>query len=175
MNAPIGDNEALRYRRLAFYARDVEQFNAALDAFLEKAHALCALLIDVEGHMVAKRGFLQRFDSSALAALVAGSFASTRQVASLLGESQFNVQNHQGRDHTINITLVGSRTLQVTMFNATAKAGMISLMTRELANRIDAVLADIAQRQPGEQEEEQLSGSFSDEAKDQLDNLFGDL
>lgn len=175
MNAPLGDNEALRYRRLAFYSQDVEQFNQALDAFLEKTQAVCALLIDVEGHMVAKRGFLQRFDSSALAALVAGSFASTKQVASLLGESEFNVQSHHGKDHSINITLVGARTLQVTMFNAAAKAGMISLMTRELANRIDGILATIAQRQPDEENDEQLSGSFSDEAKNQLDNLFGDL
>ena len=144
MNQPLGDNAAMRYKRLAFYAQDVDQFNAALDAFISKSQAVCALLIDQEGHMIAKRGFLERFDSAALAALVAGSFASTKQVAALLGENEFNVQSHQGADHSIHITLVGERTLQLAMFNSSAKAGMVA--DGELALKINGVLTEISQR-----------------------------
>ncbi len=175
MSDEVSANEALRYRRLSFYAEDVERFNEVLANYLRKANASCALLIDKEGHTVAKQGFLDKLDTQSLAALVAGSFASTRQVAKILGEPEFNVLYHQGSTQNIHITLVGERTLQVSVFNKNVKTGMIQVLSKELAEQIKTLLDEIENRKPEDAPQEELAETFTEDIKDQLDNLFGDL
>jgi predicted regulator of Ras-like GTPase activity (Roadblock/LC7/MglB family) len=170
----VSDNDALRLRRLVFYASDIDRLNAVLLAFVKKANAQSALMIDKEGHMVARQGFFKQ-DSSTLAALVAGSFASTREVAHLLGEPEFRVLFHQGQGQSIHITLLGERTLLVTVFSAAVKAGMIHVLCKEVAVQLEALLADAGKRKPEDDKNEGLGKNFSDEMKNQLDSLFGNL
>lgn len=170
----VSDNEALRYKRLIFYAADIDQINGVLLSFVKKANALCCLIIDREGHMVAKQGFLQKLDSSALSALVAGSFASTREVARLLGEKEFKVLFHTGEQHSIHISLLGERTLQIAVFSSQVKPGMIQVLSKELAGQMEAIL-DAAMKRKPEESQEKLAAGFTDQVKDQLDSLFGNL
>ena len=173
----MSENQALRYRRLAFYADDISAINDTLNLFIKKSGARCAVLIDREGHCVAKQGILKDLDTASLAALVAGSFASTEQVAHLLGENSFAVLFHQGSERSIHITLVGDRTLQVAVFMSETKAGLIQVMTKELATKISGLLDDIANRTENEEapSEEGLKEGFSEEMQSHLDDLFGDL
>lgn len=172
----VSDNDALRLRRLVFYAADIDRINAVLLAFVKKANAQSALVIDKEGHMVARQGFFKQ-ETSALSALVSGSFASTREVARLLGEPEFRVLFHQGQGQSIHITLLGERTLCVTVFGSAVKAGMIQVLCKELATQLEAILNEAAKRKPEDQEKqnEGLGKNFSDEMKNQLDALFGNL
>jgi predicted regulator of Ras-like GTPase activity (Roadblock/LC7/MglB family) len=173
----VSANEALRLRRLVFYAQDTDRINAALLAFVKKSNAQSVVVIDQEGHMVARQGFRQAgTDPSALAALVAGSFASTRQVAKQLGESEFRIMAHQGPQQSIHITLIGERTLQVAVFSSAVKPGMIQVLCGELAKQLDTILVDAAQRQDSpDAAAPALATGFSDEMKGKLDSLFGDL
>jgi len=173
----VSENEALRLRRLVFYAADIDKINATLLGFVKKANAQCCVVIDREGHMVAKQGFLAKLDSSALAALVSGSFASTREVARLLGEQEFRVIFHQGAEHSIQITLVGERTLQVAVFPGDVKPGMIQVLCKELAVQLHEILEAAQTRKPDENEVKanSLDAGFTDQVKDQLDSLFGNL
>ena len=170
----VSENDALRLRRLVFYAQDIDRINAALLTFIKKANAQCALVIDKEGHMVSRQGYFKQ-DSSALAALVSGSFASTREVARLLGEPEFRTMFHQGPGQSIHITLIGERTLQVAVFPAQVKAGMAQVLCKELAVQLDAVMADAGRRKPEDAKQETLGKNFSAEMKNQLDSLFGNL
>lgn len=172
----ISENQAIRYRRLAFYAADVERLNEALLGFVKKSGARIALLIDKDGHLVTHQGFEGQIDGAALAALVAGSFASTREVAKQLGESEFNVQFHQGSGQSIHTTLVGDRTLQVAVFDAAAKPGLIQMMTKGLSDKLAVILTEIAERPEDERPEDaNIEANFSSEMKDHLDDLFGDM
>jgi predicted regulator of Ras-like GTPase activity (Roadblock/LC7/MglB family) len=170
----VSENEALRLRRLVFYAADIDRINTVLLAFVKKANAQAVLLIDQEGHMVARQGFRQNHDSSALAALVAGSFASTREVARLLGEKEFRVLFHQGSGQSIHIALLGERTLQVSVFASSIKPGMIQVLCLELAHQMEGLLVEAARRAPAEPQQT-LGAGFSEAMKDQLDSLFGNL
>ena len=171
----VSDNEAVRLRRLVFYATDIDIINTALLAFVKKANAQAVLLIDQEGHMVARQGFSSTGDSSALAALVAGSFASTREVARILGEKEFRVLFHQGPGQSIHTTLIGDRTLQVAVFNSQIKPGMIQVLCKELAGQLAGLLEEAAKRAPSESETQALGQGFSEAMKDQLNSLFGNL
>ena len=57
-----------------------------LREFLKLSNAKCALLVDKEGHMITKQGVTRSFDMDTISALVAGSFAATKEMARLLGE-----------------------------------------------------------------------------------------
>lgn len=173
-NESVSDNDALRLRRLVFYSADIDKINQTLLGFVKKSNAQSVMLIDQEGHMVARQGFRQgEKDGATLAALVAGSFTSTRQVAKLLGEKDFRVMFQAGTDTALSITLLGERTLQVAVFSNQVKPGMIQVYCKELAGQMEGILAEAAARpdDPGQK----LGASFSTEMKDQLDSLFGSL
>ena len=54
--------------------------------------AKATLLVDKEGHLVTRRGEpLQSGSVESIAALIAGSFAATREMARLLGEQEFGL------------------------------------------------------------------------------------
>lgn len=172
---PIAANEAMRLRRLVFYAADTDRFNSLLSAFVKKSGALSAMVIDQEGHMVARQGFKTAgADPTALAALVAASFVSTRQVAKLLGEAEFTTMSQAGGQHAIHVQLIGARTLEVAVFPITVKPGMIQVYCKELAKELEAVLTAAANRKDTEPQEK-LDQGFSKDMKDALDKMFGDL
>ncbi|NIR01477.1 MAG: roadblock/LC7 domain-containing protein, partial [Gemmatimonadales bacterium] len=64
---------------------------------LDGSNAVCVLLINIhDGSLVASRGSTDPLDTTSLAALAAGAFASTREIARLVGEPEFTVLFHQG-------------------------------------------------------------------------------
>ena len=73
---------------MVFYKDDIDKINSVLKEFLNLSDSKCNILIDKEGHMVTKAGSTEDFDTQAVAALVAGSYAATREMARLLGEEE---------------------------------------------------------------------------------------
>ena len=55
-----------------------------------------------------------------ISALVAGSFAATKEMARLLGEDEFTAMFHQGERDNIQLSLVGDRTLLTILFDGIA-------------------------------------------------------
>ncbi len=162
------DAEKLRKRRLIFYENDIREINSILTNFLEASRSSAALLIDVDGHLVTKKGETKNIDITSVAALVAGSFASTKQVASLLGEPEFSVLFHQGKQESIHISLIAERTMLVILFNDNTTIGMVRLYANEVSRKIEEVLAR------GSSEEPQFAGDMAAEAKNHLDELFNE-
>ena len=72
----------LRQQRLVFYKDDVDLMDKVLAEFLRLAGAKCALLVDKEGHMVTRQGEV-KLNMDTISALVAGSFAATKEMAKL--------------------------------------------------------------------------------------------
>ena len=52
---------------------------------------------------------------------------------------------------------------------------MIQVLCKELAGQLEVVLADAAKRKPEDEPNEGLGKTFSDDMKNQLDALFGNL
>ena len=113
----MSQNDRLRHDRLTFYKDDVDRIDKLLAEFLRLSGAKCALLIDKEGHLVTKRGELRTIDIDTISALVAGSFAATKEMARLLGEEEFTAMFHQGERDNIQLSLVGDRTLLTILFD----------------------------------------------------------
>ncbi len=162
------DNK-LRDDRLVFYANDVERLDGELDGFLELSGARSAMLIDRDGHMVTRRGEPLNSSLESIAALIAGSFAATREMAKQLGEDEFSVLFHQGARDSIQLQLVGHRTLFAIVFDERTNLGLVRFYAKESARHLEALFGELAAR-TGPQE--QLSDKFSTDAAAALDRLF---
>lgn len=165
----MSQNQRLRHDRLTFYKEDVDRIDRLLAEFLRLSGAKCALLIDKEGHLVTKRGELRTIDIDTISALVAGSFAATKEMARLLGEEEFTAMFHQGERDNIQLSLVGDRTLLTILFDDRTTVGMVRLYAGETAKKLADIYREALNREP---EDSGLDEEFGSDAKNKLDNLF---
>lgn len=169
-------DENLRSRRLVFYKETVDQVDALLKDFLRLSKAKSVYFIDKEGHAVTQMGDTAGVNPEALSALVAGSFSATRELAKVLGESEFNTMSHKGAKGQINVTLVGRRSMLVVLFDEKTTAGMVALYLKELGDKV-AKLLDVAERQQAmkaKDEAEPLGEEYNASLQEKLDQLFED-
>ena len=162
-------DQQLRDSRLVFYEQDIERLEGELDAFLEMSNAKCALLIDKEGHLVTRRGEPLSTSEDSISALIAGSFAATKEMARLMGESEFSILFHQGARDSIQLQLIGDRTLMAVLFDERTNLGLVRFYAQETSRQLTEIFADIAQRPPGDSD---LGKDFPSDASAALDNLF---
>lgn len=162
----------LRQDRLVFYAKDVARLDSELDGFLELSGARCALLIDKEGHLVTRRGDVPQSSLESISALVAGTFAATRELARLMGEEQFTTLFHQGSRDSIQVSTVGERALFAMVFDQRTNLGLVRYYavetTRKLTRILDAIAASPQIANPAEG----LDANFGSSAAAALDKLF---
>ena len=167
-------DKSLRDARLVFYKDDVYAINAILYAFLNQSAVKCALLIDKDGHMVTHRGSSKRIDLDTISALVAGSFAATREMARILGEEEFSALYHQGKSDNIQLSLVGDRALLTAIFDETTTIGMVRLYATEAAKRLAVIFRKKAQETVAAGAPSgEADPAFKKSSTAALDSLFG--
>ncbi|HEX7896846.1 MAG TPA: roadblock/LC7 domain-containing protein [Planctomycetota bacterium] len=163
-------DESLRSTRLVFYKEDIERIAKTLNTFLKNANARCVLLVDKDGHLVTKEGESSTYDMDTISALVAGSFAATKQMAKLLGEEEFSIMFHQGKKDNIQLSLVGERTILAVIFDDKTTLGMVRLYASQVSSKLAELFSEIAERKS---EGEKISQEFGQAAKGKLDDIFG--
>ena len=104
-----------------------------------------------------------------ISALVAGSFAATKEMARLLGEEEFTALYHQGTRDNIQLSLVGDRTLLTILFDDRTTVGMVRLYANETAKKLSDVYRDAEQRGPSD---ENLDEGYQSQAIDALEKMF---
>ncbi|UCC43061.1 MAG: roadblock/LC7 domain-containing protein [Candidatus Zixiibacteriota bacterium] len=156
---------------LIIYEEETNRINDLMSKMLKGCEAKCALLVDKDGHLITRQGFTHSLDTTALAALLAGSFASTKEIARLVGEPEFSVLFHQGKKDHIHMSLVGERSILVVIFDDRTTIGMVRLYAKETSMELSEVFNEIMEKSGGQPE---LSEDFADMAKDKLDDIFQD-
>lgn len=180
MNQPNHIPDAdLRAQRLVFYAQDVLRMDSELDGFLELSGARCALVIDKDGHLVTRRGDAVNGSLESIAALVAGSFAATRELARQFGEPEFTSMCHSGARESIQVSLVGDRALFAMVFDQRTNLGLVRFYGSQTQARLEQIFRELAARPggasagaEGAESVESLSPEFGTSAREALDRLF---
>lgn len=154
----------------------LQQLQVTLTHLLRESEAKAAVLVDQDGRSIAEKGFTKRIDIDALSALVAGSFASTRALAKLVGESEFTVMFHQGAKDSLHNELVNDDVLLVVIFDDRTTIGMVRLYTKKACEKIRDILAEhreaCAVAEQGESTG--LPGDIGKATSDAFDNLFAE-
>jgi len=166
----------LKHGDLVIHEEQIEKIEKTLSRLIRDAQAKCVLLVDKDGHLITREGFTQSLDTTALAALLAGSFASTREIARLVGEPEFSVLFHQGKKDHIHITLVGERTILAVIFDDRTTIGMVRLYAKEASENLERIFssANRQDRQSEGQEKTDLNSEFSTSLDSRLDDIFSE-
>lgn len=119
--------------------REVDEYLAKTLIDSQSKHIF---LIDKSGQLVSKHGPATRQAASAIAALAAGVYAATNELARQIGETEFTITFHQGSENNIHISLLTQESLLVMIFDNRAPIGAI----RFWAKKICGVLVPIIER-----------------------------
>ena len=105
---------------------------AIIDEDLLRAGADCVLLVDRSGNLIVNRGDPANLDVVALAALSAANFGATAEIAKLIGEDDFALLFHKGKNENIHFTKVGRGFILITLFGKDVSLGVIRLKTAKV-------------------------------------------
>lgn len=113
----------------------IQRITALLNELQSETNAKSILLVEKSGQHLAMVGE-ESPHVMALAALVVGAFSSTREIARLLGESEFKTMFQQGSKLNIFIAQLDSQDLITVIFDERTTLGMIKLKTQQMTKKI---------------------------------------
>ncbi len=145
--------------------------NSILDDLIQKTEAITALLISRKGICLGQAGTAASLNSTALAALVAGMFSATKEVANIVGEEQFSILLQQGEKRHIHISLIGSDSMMVIVFEDYSRIGQVRFAARGVAGDLLRSLQEDSCRK--DEVVESLSvPEFKEYAMNLIDRIF---
>ncbi|MSR65335.1 MAG: hypothetical protein EXS18_06085 [Verrucomicrobiae bacterium] len=119
---------------------DVAQIDAALNEYIEKSEADLALVLDRGGNIISQQGESNAPHLSIVAALAAGSFAATKELASRIGEPEFSALYHQGKGTHVFMNGVDENTILLTVFSEKTTVGLIRFYSVNCARKLKQIL-----------------------------------
>lgn len=167
---------------LMFTAEQRQQMDHSLMHLADRIAAPLVMVSDVSGRLVLYRGRLSAAQSTALAALAAGSFGAGVEMGHFLGlrnANAFRQQLHEGAAANLYTLAVGQELLLIVAFTGQTTLGLVRVYAQKAQKEL-LVLAAVA----GEAREKAFAagaikiddssedGTFDDQVSKQLDDLF---
>src|SRR3982075_4516254 len=119
---------------------DVATLDGALGEFLKKAEDDLTVVIDRGGNVISQFGDMTAIDVTIIAALAAGSFAATQELARRIGEVEFNALYHQGNGSHIFMNSVDDETIMITVFGTRTTVGLVRFYSAAAAKNVANIL-----------------------------------
>src|SRR5437588_9373764 len=123
---------------------DVATLDGVLGDFLKKTEAELTVVIDRGGNVISQCGDMDAMDVTVIAALAAGSFAATRELARRIGEVEFNALYHQGNGSHMFMNSVDDDTIMITVFGQRTTVGLVRFYSAATAKQIATLLQNLS-------------------------------
>ena len=150
---------------------NMAEVNNILDGIVDKTGAITALVISRQGICLGQAGTAASLNSTALAALVAGMFSATKEVANIVGEDQFSILLQQGEKRHIHISLIGAKSMMVIVFEDYSRIGRVRYTARGASADLLKALKK-ADRKKEEIVENLSVPDFKEYAMNLIDRIF---
>ena len=122
---------------------NVASLDGILGEFLKKADAELTVVIDRGGNVISQFGDVSVMDVTIIAALAAGSFAATKELARRIGEVEFNALYHQGNGSHIFMNSVDDDTIMITVFGRRTTVGLVRFYSATTATAVSELLKSL--------------------------------
>lgn len=119
---------------------DVANIDSILEKFIASSEADLAVIVDKGGNVLSQMGNLEVIDVTIIAALAAGSFAATKELAKRIGEVEFNALYHQGNGSHILMTSVDEDAIMITVFSGETTVGLVRHYANDTAKLMASLL-----------------------------------
>ncbi len=163
-----------RLSRLVVSEDHVRSINACLDHVLEEGNAQFALLVDRSGQLVSHRGEAEGHAVEGLGALLAGNFASAREIAKLIGEESFGAVLQQGQRQHIFTSLINEHWMLSVIFEARTPVGLVKLLCGRAAIDLQSVHRAVCEASDGMETSWTFDHHFRTLAQNTIDLLLRD-
>lgn len=170
-NVNKGKDEAKPNFSLIVSEADSTRIHQQLDRMLIESGANSTLLLDKSGEVIAARGERLPRDLQVLGALLASTFATSREVARLMNDTGFRTLVQQGMRENTLAELVGESWIVVVMFDKSTHLGLVKDLSRRITPELEAVLLQTQRRSRAVNG---LNPSFRTSIEDTIDLLFKD-
>ncbi len=121
--------------------REIEKINGCLKKMVSSSSADSVLLIARSGQLITHQGDTLEIDISALAALTAANFGATAEIAKLLGEEEFTLLFHKGKNENVYFSAMGEHVIMVTLFKDKTSLGLIRLRINQVHEELSQILS----------------------------------
>jgi predicted regulator of Ras-like GTPase activity (Roadblock/LC7/MglB family) len=158
--------------QLVMHQEDYDGVLAIIQKLVRDANAKGVFVVDKAGQLVAEAGEMQGVDGTSLASLTAGCVAATGGLAKIVGEEEFPIHFHQGERDNLHMTLVGSRTILVIIFDERSSLGLVRLRVKKAGNELGKLFEEM--RKQAEADIQKNGSPFAEITDDDIDNLFSD-
>jgi predicted regulator of Ras-like GTPase activity (Roadblock/LC7/MglB family) len=129
---------------------DVAALDGLLSDFIQKSEAEMTVVVDKGGIIIAENGKTGTIDMTIVAALAAGSFAATKELASRIGELEFSALYHQGKKQHIFMSSVDEYTIIITVFGERTTVGLVRFYITNVTAQLASLLKRLRNREPSE-------------------------
>jgi predicted regulator of Ras-like GTPase activity (Roadblock/LC7/MglB family) len=161
---------------LVIYKEEYDRLEDVLRRLRSDSNARAIFLIDKNGQQIAAAGELEQFDTTSLASLTAGNVAATDGLAKLIGEREFSVLFHEGKQDHIHISIVGKRAILLVIFDDRSSLGLVRLRVKRASGDMESIFDRMTSKATEALEEAAASRSspFSEITDEDIDALFSE-
>lgn len=154
-------------------ANETTNIEEGLSRLLAESGSLYCMLLDRSGQIIAFQGEANRQDIMTLGALLAGSFASSREVAKLLIERDFKETVQLGTRTNIFTSQIGDgQWILVILFDKQVNLGLIKVLSKRTSSEMQAILERV--KVESRARDSLINNQFRDSFVDTIDLLFKD-
>ncbi len=109
----------------------INSLNAICAHLQRDTGARAVILIEKSGQLITAQGQTGTLDTVSLAALISGSFASSRALARLLGEKHFRSLYQQGHNESIFVVALDTTDSLALVFGSNVTVGLVKFKTMQ--------------------------------------------
>ncbi len=157
---------------LSFAHRHMEEIEECLDTLYWDTEARTVLLAYDNGQFISQRGEFEDRQLAVLSALAAAQLSATQEVAKLVGEKKQFQLLQEGEEQSIYIVAVDYELILVVVFNTETPLGVVRMVIRQVAERLQQLADDARFGPPDEADELEEDNEFARLLVDELDDLF---
>src|SRR5690348_15213556 len=151
--------------------RELAIISTALNKLMNDTSASSVMLLDKSGQVITSLGASTRQNATALGALLAGAFSSSRHVAELLGETDFRAIFQQGIHESIYTSLIVDQWLLVIVFDKLTHIGLVKVLAKKASDELSRVLERV-RNDSSRIREKVVNVQFRNSVEDTIDLLF---
>ncbi len=122
-------------------AAQLEEIDRRLVTLRAEINARCVVLVEGNGSVITAKGAIADLNIAALGALVAGDFAATSGIASLVGEADtFRLNFHEGEQYSVYSGQVVPGVFLLVVFGQDVRLGAVRYYTKRTLAALSAIV-----------------------------------